>query len=65
MIADPPEVQFAPVNKEANDMSEILEERVSVDPHQGNNGQRDQGQDHDHDFHCRRHVQPEELRISY
>ena len=46
-------------------MSQILQERITVDSHKGNHRQREQGHRHNNDPDRGRHRNPHQLRIAY
>ena len=52
------------MHKERDDMSQILQERITVDSHKGYHCQREQGHRHDNDTDRRGHRDPHQLRIA-
>ena len=52
------------MHKERDDMSQILQERITVDSHKGDNCQRKQRHGHNHDPDRGRHWDPHQFRIA-
>lgn len=61
----PPEVKFAPVRPEAQNVAYVLEQRAAVYAHDRDHAERYERHGHDHDAYGAGHGYPEELRRAH